>query len=165
MAEASTLPDDLSTLIGASWQDQDPALRELWMNGKTPDAIAEAIGRSVSAIMTRAARLGLPRRNAPGRKPRPELPEDMQSSTTKSKPVKAPREIRRAPPPPPAKKTTPVGDDTAPITTPVSPPRICLMCLRTFQSVGRHNRICMSCKGTAEYVSASTLPDIQIPQT
>ncbi len=51
-----------------SWLDQDVALRRLWEENKTPEAIAEELGRSIAAIMTRAARLGLPRRSAPGRK-------------------------------------------------------------------------------------------------
>src|SRR5580704_3379076 len=55
--------------IGASWQEQDVVLRDLWMQNKTPQQISEALGRSVPAIMTRAVRLGLPRRSAPGRKP------------------------------------------------------------------------------------------------
>ncbi len=52
-----------------NWQEQDGILREMWMRNQSPTAIAEALGRSVPAIMTRAARLGLPRRFAPGRKP------------------------------------------------------------------------------------------------
>ena len=51
------------------WQEQDGTLREMWVRNATPQAIAEALGRSIPAIMTRAARLGLPRRAAPGRKP------------------------------------------------------------------------------------------------
>ena len=51
------------------WHDQDGLLRDMWLRNQTPQAIASALGRSVPAVMTRAARLGLPRRSAPGRKP------------------------------------------------------------------------------------------------
>jgi hypothetical protein len=37
------------------------------------------------------------------------------------------------------------------------------MCLRPFQSQGRHNRICSSCKGSSEYASATALSEINFP--
>jgi hypothetical protein len=41
--------------------------------------------------------------------------------------------------------------------------RICLMCLSKFQSLGRHNRNCPTCKNSAEYESANRLPDLDFP--
>ncbi len=114
-------------------------LRDLWMQNKTPAAIAEALGRSVAAIMTRAARLGLPRRFAPGRKPG-RHPSSEQTTKNPS------RSVPRLP----TDKTEAAAQTST---------RVCLMCLTPFQSLGRHNRICSSCKGSAEYESASRLPD------
>ena len=135
-------PSGASLLMtGPNWQEQDPVLRDLWLQNKTPQEIADLLGRSVAAIMTRAARLGLPRRSAPGRKPgsrRP--PQEGQARST-----------------PRAGKL--MENDTAPQAS----ARICLMCLRSFQSLGRHNRICSSCKGSSEYESAVSLADINFP--
>jgi hypothetical protein len=129
-------------LIGGSWQEQDPILRDLWLQNKTPNEISLALNRSVAAIMTRAARLGLPRRAAPGRKPGSRrLPSETSVSSTPRQ-TRMPREGEAA--------AQPSG-------------RICLMCLRAFQSQGRHNRICPSCKGSAEYDSATSLADIHFP--
>ncbi|HUY67718.1 MAG TPA: hypothetical protein VMV79_00265 [Alphaproteobacteria bacterium] len=121
-----------------SWQDQDAVLRDLWMQNKPPAAIAEELGRSVAAIMTRAARLGLPRRFAPGRKPGHQQPPAENAVRA------ATRAARHA--------------EAAEVSAQTSA-RICLMCLGTFQSLGRHNRICPTCKGSSEYESASRLPD------
>jgi hypothetical protein len=41
--------------------------------------------------------------------------------------------------------------------------RLCLMCLTKFQSMGRHNRICPTCKNSAEFESGSRLPDFDFP--
>jgi hypothetical protein len=131
---ASTVP---------SWQDHDALLHELWLKNQPPQVIAETLGRSVAAVMTRAARLGLPRRSAPGRKP------SLQGRT---------------------EKTTTIAVKPA-VTTQARPSaevsgmatRICLMCLTKFSSAGRHNRICTTCKSTAEYGMASAMPDIELP--
>lgn len=123
---------------GPNWQNQDPQLRDLWAQNLPPHVIAEKLGRSVAAIMTRAVRLGLPRRSAPGRKPGRRAPTDA------SKPVAA--KVR----------TTKVAPEI--IGEPAM--RVCLMCLEKFQSAGRHNRICGSCKGSAEYNAGSSIPDI-----
>ena len=133
--------------VGASWQEQDGVLRDLWMQNKTQQEISDVLGRSIAAIMTRAARLGLPRRSAPGRKPgstRRILTENGQGPPPRSTPRQASRTS---------------GDEAAPQPS----TRICLMCLNAFQSQGRHNRICSSCKGTAEYGSAVALADIHFP--
>lgn len=150
MSDHPIIPDTApSVLIGASWQEQDDTLRDLWMQNKTPQEISDRLGRSIPAIMTRAARLGLPRRAAPGRKP------GVSSA-------------RRGPP---------YGDNTITMSRRAAEPqadaerevmpqlslRICLMCLRKFESAGRHNRICAPCKGSAEYGQASSLPDIHMP--
>lgn len=132
-------------MLGPSWQDQDPVLRDMWMKNTTPQAIAEALNRSVPAIMTRAARLGLPRRSAPGRKPGRRALDD------KGVPLSSAVMRRMAPPQP------------AVAATPTTSPRTCLMCLTSFQSAGRHNRICPSCKGSSEYESASALPELHVP--
>lgn len=131
---------------GPSWLEQDEVLRRLWADNKSPEEIATELGRSVAAIMTRAARLGLPRRMAPGRK----------------------RGYKRADKP---RKLPPAGTARVRVTLPAfdeeheqpikheAAPRVCLMCLSKFQSLGRHNRICPTCKGSAEYATGSSTPD------
>jgi hypothetical protein len=131
-----------------SWQEQDIVLREMWTQNKTQQEIADALGRSVPAIMTRAARLGLPRRSAPGRKPG-QRSGNHQGSTAQTA-------MRRPP-----RAAAGTDADTAPQTS----LRICLMCLKKFESFGRHNRICSTCKGSAEYETASALPNIHIPSS
>ncbi len=131
--------------LGPSWQEQDTVLRDLWLQNQTPQAIAEALNRSIPAIMTRAARLGLPRRSAPGRKPGRRPLDD------KGMPVSP---VTRAPP---------RAAQETPNTTVATSPRICLMCLSRFESLGRQNRICPSCKGSSEYESASALPELHVP--
>jgi len=126
-----------------SWQEQDVLLRDMWIQNKPPFEIASTLGRSVAAIMTRAARLGLPRRAAPGRKP------GNRAFTSGDSRMTSPR---------PAVSRAPEGKSEVQTT-----PRICLMCLRSFPSQGRHNRICSSCKNSADYVSAVSLADINIP--
>lgn len=135
---------DVDAVIGQSWQEQDIALRALWMQQLSPSLIAEKLGRSVAAIMTRAARLGLPRRMAPGRKPG-------------SHRVVPETEFRVSVPRPSSNKAEDKGRDTQ------TSPRICLMCLRPFPSLGRHNRICASCKNSSEYESAISLSEINLP--
>ena len=139
-----------TVVVGASWQEQDGILRDLWMQNKTQQEISDALGRSVAAIMTRAARLGLPRRAAPGRKPgstRRVLDGDGQQTAPPR--ASMPRQTSRT-----------SGEVSA---ASQASTRICLMCLSAFQSQGRHNRICPSCKGTAEYGAAVSLADIHFP--
>ncbi|MFA6279436.1 MAG: hypothetical protein WC612_01405 [Bdellovibrionales bacterium] len=130
---------------GPSWLDQDETLRLLWNDNKTPEAIADELGRSVAAIMTRAARLGLPRRSAPGRKRGYKRTDAPRRIVTKAPRVKVvvPTDLGG-------------GDTYAP---PQISMRVCLMCLNKFQSLGRFNRICQSCKGSAEYATGSSTPD------
>ena len=147
----TTTPLESPLLIGPSWQEQDVVLRDLWVQNKTPQQISEILGRSVAAIMTRAARLGLPRRSAPGRKPgsrRLPIEGHMEGQATQPR-ASNPR----------ATRAFREGEETAPQAS----ARICLMCLRSFQSQGRHNRICSSCKGSAEYGAAVALADIHFP--
>jgi len=132
-------------LTGPTWQDQDILLRDLWAQGKTPQEIGSILKRSVAAIMTRAARLGLPRRSAPGRKPGSRRPPQEG-------------EIRRTSPRPASNKAQ--EGENAPAGTST---RICLMCLHPFPSQGRHNRICSACKSSAEYGVAMSLSDINLP--
>jgi len=134
-------PDQVLTPLpaGPTWQEQDATLRELWLKNQPPQAIADALGRSVPAIMTRAARLGLPRRAAPGRKPGVRRTEGHTSRPP----------LRAAP------MSTAVQVQTS--------LRVCLMCLNKFESLGRHNRICSTCKGSSEYESASSLSELHIP--
>jgi hypothetical protein len=135
----------VTAAAGPNWQDQDSILRELWMRNQPPAAIAKELGRSVPAIMTRAARLGLPRRFAPGRKPgrRPAEKDRAAAMKTERSSVSVPASVEAM--------------ETAPHTA----ARICLMCLNQFQSMGRHNRICPTCKNSAEYDSGSRLPDLE----
>ena len=137
-------PSGVPSAVPTSWQEQDPVLRDMWLQNKAPQEISAVLGRSVAAIMTRAARLGLPRRAAPGRKP-----GSRRMAGEAERRVSLPRQTARIDP----------GTDRAPqIST-----RICLMCLRPFQSQGRHNRICPSCKNSSEYESAVSLADINFP--
>ena len=145
-----TLPDKTdvsgvsSVTVGPSWQEQDILLRDLWTQNKTQQEISDILGRSIAAIMTRAARLGLPRRSAPGRKPG-------------SRRVPQNGEVRMTSPRPASNRTSENKSD------PQTSTRICLMCLRSFASLGRHNRICPSCKNSSEYESAVALSDINLP--
>jgi hypothetical protein len=153
-AVAAPLPESGLTPPAASWQEQDGMLRDLWMQNKTPQQISEALGRSVPAIMTRAARLGLPRRSAPGRKPGAGSTRRFGSLDPSKEGSPPETQTRRA--------TAAPSDYVAPAAQATL--RICLMCLRKFESSGRHNRICAPCKGSAEYVQASALPDAQLPE-
>ncbi len=129
--------------VVASWQEQDPVLREMWLANKTPQEISDALGRSTAAIMTRAARLGLPRRAAPGRKP------GVRTRGTFSD-INATRS---------ASARTAVSDALASV-APKTSLRVCLMCLTRFESQGPHNRICTGCRNSSEYDSACSLPEI-----
>jgi len=150
-------PPPIDMPVGSSWQEQDSVLRDLWMQNKTPQEIGEVLGRSVPAIMTRAARLGLPRRSAPGRKPGvSSMTRRFPSSDTDGA---AQVTTRRA-----SSGSTADYHQQAE-TNPQASLRICLMCLKKFESAGRHNRICSPCKGTAEYGLASALPDVQLPDS
>jgi len=131
---------------GPSWLDQDEVLRDMWGGNKSPEEISVALGRSVAAIMTRAARLGLPRRAAPGRKrgyKRTDAPRKMVAAAGTS-------HVRVA---------LPVQEEDYAFAQPEIKTRVCLMCLNKFQSQGRHNRICPACKGSAEYATGSCTPD------
>ena len=131
---------------GPSWQEQDGLLRDLWLKNQSPQVISEALGRSVPAIMTRAARLGLPRRSAPGRKPGVRT-QEMVGGVAVGTGSRA-RPSYQAP--------------SAAVQT---SPRVCLMCLTKFESLGRHNRICPTCKGSSEYETASALPELHVPSS
>jgi hypothetical protein len=124
-----------------SWTEQDEQLTALWQKGEKPESIATILGRSTAAVMTRAARLGLQRRFAPGRKPK-----------KLSDPEKNLAQLRNMAKLAGAMQTTPAQQSF----------RICLMCLTRFQSQGRHNRICPSCKDSPEYRSAAGLPDVDM---
>src|ERR1043166_776666 len=127
-----------------SWTEQDEVLTSMWQKGKKPESIAQALGRSTAAVMTRAARLGLQRRFAPGRKPK-----------KMSDPEKSLANMRNMARLAGAMQTTPQQQSF----------RICLMCLTRFQSQGRHNRICSSCKNSPEYRTAAGLPDVDVQGT
>lgn len=131
-----------------SWLDQDELLKDLWTSNVPPEKIAEQLGRSVAAIMTRAARLGLPRRAAPGRKP------GYQRKQTAVKARKMKSEALFT-----DEKSADFVEEEKPLEN-VKMMRICLMCLTRFPSEGRHNRICPSCKGTADYMAGSSVPDV-----
>lgn len=124
-----------------SWTEQDEQLSSLWQKGEKPEDIAKILNRSVAAVMTRAARLGLQRRFAPGRKPKKMGYDDMNQVNLRSM-AKLNAQLQTV--------------------QPQFSHRICLMCLSRFQSAGRHNRICQSCKDSPEYRSASGLPDVDV---
>ena len=132
-----------------NWLDQDDRLRELWIGNVPLAQIAEELKRSTAAIMTRAARLGLPRRAAPGRKPGSRSgPRD----PSKPRKERAPRR-RRTPPVEVFSVESLAAHPTV---------RLCLMCLGRFSSVGRFNRICVACKNSAEYIAGSSIPEISM---
>lgn len=124
-----------------SWTEQDEQLTALWQKGEKPESIAQILNRSVAAVMTRAARLGLQRRFAPGRKPKKMTYEEMNQANLRNM-ARLSGQLQ----------TTPSSVSY----------RICLMCLTRFQSQGRHNRICQSCKDSPEYRQASGLPDVDV---
>ncbi|NDE90323.1 MAG: hypothetical protein EB059_04180 [Alphaproteobacteria bacterium] len=133
-----------SPTMTPSWTEQDEILVSLWSKGEKPESIAVSLNRSVAAVMTRAARLGLQRRFAPGRKPK--KAGDTETSLAG---------LRNAARLSAQLQTTPAQQSH----------RICLMCLSRFQSAGRHNRICGNCKGSPEYRSVSGLPDVDVQTT
>jgi len=148
-------PQTASATSGAapSWLEQDEQLRGLWHENKSPEEISAILNRSVAAIMTRAARLGLPRRAAPGRKrgyKRTDAPR-------REKPVRVRVRTSRA-------SLHDSEEEQAAAQAQVSM-RICLMCLNKFESQGKHNRICPSCKGSANYVTGSSTPDFTFQVT
>ena len=145
-SEKARVVGSLGVPTSPSWVDQDEVLRAMWTDNKTPDEISAVLGRSVAAIMTRAARLGLPRRAAPGRKrgyKRSEAPRRVAPAAGARVRVLVPSD----------------QDEEEVYAQPQSMMRVCLMCLNKFQSQGRHNRICPSCKGSAEYATGSSTPD------
>lgn len=117
-----------------TWAQQWDTLKEQWAAGTPTEEIAQNLGRTVSAVLTQAARLGLPRRQAQGRKP--------NASSTKK-----PREnnilLFRIP-----VKFQGVQE---PERVHLVKERNCLMCSSTFHSHGSHNRICSKCKSGATY--------------
>ena len=117
---------------------------------KSPEAIASQLNRSIAAIMTRAARLGLPRRTAPGRKPGRRMDGQERAAQIETR-------INQ-------RITPPRTHDNINV-TPATSLRICLMCLNKFESFGRHNRICATCKNSSEYESASSLSEIHLPSS
>lgn len=133
-------------MMGPTWQEQDDLLRTCWLRGDTPQAIAEALGRTEAAVMTRAARLGLPRRAPPGRKPGQKNREGFRAARDGTRMRSGARMARML-------QTDPSWNVE----------RVCLMCLHRFASVGPHNRICVPCKSSHEYAAASQLPDIILP--
>ncbi len=128
--------------IPASWAMQDNILRDLWHRNLSPELISAQLSRSVPAIMTRAARLGLPRRAAPGRKRVMRSPDEVRVRQTERSRVRS-AELKEALAPKEGVAT-----------------RVCLMCVVPFQSQGRHNRICPKCKGSTEYEAGARLPDL-----
>jgi len=149
LIEGTAQPSATAPAAAPNWLEQDDILRERWLANKSPQEIADELGRSVAAVMTRAVRLGLPRRAAPGRKP--------GYKRTSAPPVrKVSAGVARL-----TRETAKLSDiEEARKNNPDAAERVCLMCLRKFLSEGRHNRICPACKGTAQYTSACSLPDM-----
>jgi len=119
-----------------TWAEQGHDLREMWFENTPTEEIAQRLGRSANAVLTQAARMGLPRRVASGRKGRtaaPRLPDsggmmklrmDFSARAQPMVPVQSMRKERQ-----------------------------CLMCSTAFQSSGAHNRICQRCKAGVHYQS------------
>jgi hypothetical protein len=130
----------------------------MWLDNQPREKIAEALGRSIPAIMTRAVRLGLPRRIAPGRKSMATPAEQEQKRAEEKERKKKKLSL-------PAAQTVSRIQPKKGLTesTPPMSLRICLMCLRKFESAGPQNRICTSCKNSSEYSSAGELPEINLP--
>jgi len=144
-AEAEAFNANDNAGLPASWSHQDPILRDLWAQNATPDQIAARLGRSVAAIMTRAARLGLPRRAAPGRKALVRTAGTVVA--TRQRPARAfTQEMFK----------DVLGPNAA------RAMRTCLMCINPFQSAGSHNRICPKCKGSPDYEAGNRLGDIDL---
>jgi hypothetical protein len=115
------------------WAEQWGDLKIMWSSGTPVEVIGENLGRSVSAVLTQATRLGLPRRQSPGRKAKAKAAAPRQTNVIMFK----------------------IRHDAA--TADVMPPRHekrernCLMCSASFNSHGSHNRICRKCKTGAAY--------------
>ncbi len=137
-----------------SWLEQDDVLREMWLRGDQPQAIADQLGRSTAAVMTRAVRLGLPRRSAPGRKPGYRRMDGGTGGATTPK-ARVSGAVSRM-----AADMDALHDAEHERRVAQQAMRVCLMCLKKFMSQGPHNRICPSCKGSSQYVAASSLPDM-----
>ena len=129
-----------------SWREHDEKLRKMWIQGLSQYDIAKELDRSPAAVMTRAARLGLPRRMSAGRK-------IGGKNAPKSNPNKVPHHKYTY-------KKSAVKKEEQPEIEYIE--RICLMCLKKFTSEGRFNRICPSCKASSEYHRASSLSEIQL---
>lgn len=147
MAPSETTPQETritsAPITAPSWTEQDEQLTALWGKGEKPEDIAVVLKRSVAAVMTRAARLGLQRRFAPGRKPK-KIGDLADSHANMRAMARLNSQLQTV--------------------APQQSHRICLMCLTRFQSQGRHNRICSNCKESPAYRSASGLPDVDIQE-
>lgn len=129
-----------------SWSEQDDLLREMWLNGVSAEEMSRELRRSIAAIMTRAVRLGLPRRSMAGRK---------RGGKNAPRDPSKPRKIRAM-----RRRFTPRYDESTGRVIVDPSTRVCLMCLIRFHSDGRHNRICPSCKATVDYAAACATPDV-----
>jgi hypothetical protein len=151
-ATSLSAPAGQTALLGSNWTEQDQLLCDLWLAGATPQAIAAQLGRSPQAVLTRAARLALPRRSAPGRKPQGgRLPQPPRQPLSMAQ-LEAALAADGA--------TTAREPEFPPAAQPLQ--RLCLMCLKAFASQGRHNRICLPCKDSAAYQAGARLPDVDI---
>ncbi len=116
----------------SSWASQHEELRGLWAAGAALNDMSDALGRTPSAILTQAARLGLPRRSNAGRK----------NFNGENKP----RNVLNFS----SKRIARVRDyyDSEPKATQA---RCCLMCKSSFPSTSVGHRICDGCKSTQRY--------------
>ena len=121
-----------------TWAEQLEELASLWNDGVPTEEIAERLGRSASAVLTQAVRIGLPRRASSGRK------SSAQAGQAAPK-TKMPVNV----------VVFPVrgysGAAVQASHAPVRQARNCLMCGTSFASHGSHNRICTKCKDTQAY--------------
>ena len=140
-SEKTSASEPFASFTTLHWRDQDLLLRKMWEQGKTQSDIAKILNRSPAAVMTRAARLGLPRRSVPGRKLGGKNSIDISQNSESKFAYK--------------RKNKTVYGSGEEITE-----RVCLMCLRKFNSLGKYNRICPDCKGSTEYRAAESLAEV-----
>ena len=148
----TNLPPLLATSAGIlPWADQDDDLQRFWLAGLDVPAISALLGRSPSAVLTRAARLNLPRRTKPGRK------SATGAATTMATAKRVAPKIKGFMPSERIRKIVNSNQNNQISKKPVIvyESRMCLCCGSSFASEGSHNRICSKCKESQRYRNAS----------
>jgi len=126
-----------------TWAQQWDDLKVMWVGGVPVDEIAARLNRTVSAVLTQAARIGLERRAASGRKSQG---KNQTPYVKRLRPVLVHSNV--------VSFSRVRSASGAAVESPVQAnkkPRNCLMCSSAFNSHGSHNRICRRCKDTNCY--------------